>query len=290
MAVEEDAMVRSSSEELPTPSAEAKGLLQSMRALADKARRQPDGKARALLAWPRTNLCAGIGGTGGGRDAKAWADRRVIIFTEYGDTKRYLQELLGEAIADTDHRGDERVLVLHGGMGDEARDQVQRAFNAKPSEHPVRILLATDAAREGVNLQAHCADLFPLRRAVEPVAPRATQRPHRSLLQESDEVRCHYFVYAARKEDMVLEALVRKIRDIAASARLGGGGADGRDGADAGAGITERTAAKVEAIGADARSKTAEEELESQTASSRSSSKRSIVRASGSSARDVRWG
>lgn len=42
-------------------------------------------------------------------------------------------------------------------MSDEQRDEVQRAFNGPPDEHPVRILLCTDAAREGVNPQVLAA-------------------------------------------------------------------------------------------------------------------------------------
>jgi hypothetical protein len=84
--------------------------------------------------------------------------RRVILFTEYADTKRYLVELLTAALSYTDN-AEQRIRQFHGGMGDDARDEVQRAFNAAPEIDPVRILIATDAAREGVNLQAHCADI-----------------------------------------------------------------------------------------------------------------------------------
>ena len=45
-------------------------------------------------------------------------------------------------------------------MTDDARDDVQRAFNADLDKHSLRVLIATDAAREGVNLQNNCADLF----------------------------------------------------------------------------------------------------------------------------------
>nr|WP_258182855.1 DISARM system SNF2-like helicase DrmD [Enhygromyxa salina] len=262
-AADEDALVRASSAALPSPSEEATALLKTMRALAEKGRRQPDGKARALLAWLREHLCPGIG-VAKVRGAKTkWSERRVIIFTEYGDTKRYLQEIIAEAIAGTE-RADERVLVFHGGMGDETRDEVQRAFNAEPAEHPVRILLATDAAREGINLQAHCADLFHFDVPWNP--SRLEQRNGRidRTLQQADEVRCHYFVYADRKEDRVLETLIRKIDTV--QRELGSVGAVLMDEMERTLqpGITDRTAKKVEAIGADARTQTAEEELEGQ--------------------------
>ena len=45
-------------------------------------------------------------------------------------------------------------------MAGARRREIQRRFNAPPAEDPLRILLATDAAREGLNFQAHCTDLF----------------------------------------------------------------------------------------------------------------------------------
>ena len=38
----------------------------------------------------------------------------------------------------------------------EEREDIRRRFNADPAEHPVRVLLATDAAGEGIDLQRHC--------------------------------------------------------------------------------------------------------------------------------------
>ena len=80
--------------------------------------------------------------------------------------------------------------------------------------HPLRILLATDAAREGINLQAHCADLFHIDIPWNP--SRLEQRNGRidRTLQPAPEVRCHYFVYEDRAEDRVLETLVRKIDTV----------------------------------------------------------------------------
>ena len=262
LAAEDDAEVRTASAALPSPSAEATDLLKRMRSLADKARRQPDAKARALLAWMRAELCPGIGLEGDRPpNQRGWSKRRVILFTEYGDTKRYLQELLAEAVAGTD-RADERILVFHGGMSDEAREDVQRAFNADPDQHPVRLLIATDAAREGINLQAHCADLFHIDIPWNP--GRLEQRNGRidRTLQPAPEIRCHYFVYEDRAEDVVLETLVRKIDTV--QRELGSIGAVLMDEMERTLepGITATTAAKLATIGADARSKTADAELE----------------------------
>jgi hypothetical protein len=99
-------------------------------------------------------------------------------------------------------------------MPDDLREEVKRAFNADPAKHPLRILIATDAAREGVNLQNHCADLFHFDVPWNP--SRLEQRNGRidRKLQRADEVFCRYFVYRQRPEDRVLGALVEKTKTI----------------------------------------------------------------------------
>jgi len=165
-----DLQIASASRDLDAPSTSARALLDQMLTLAEQTRREPGPKVLALLDWIRANQCAAvrIGGAiaasggkkkGGKGAATIWSERRVIVFTEYADTKRILREILTAAFDGTD-RGEERILEMQGGMSDKQRAQVQRAFNGAPDKHPVRVLLATDAAREGVNLQGHCADLF----------------------------------------------------------------------------------------------------------------------------------
>jgi hypothetical protein len=211
-ATEEEAMA-AATRTLPKPSAEALTLLERMLAIAEQNRSAPDAKCLALLDWMREHQCPSAE-LGGARDKNApWGDRRVIIFTEYGDTKRFLLNLLSAACMNT-ARGDERIVQFHGGMSDEAREAVQRAFNAPPREHPARILIATDAAREGINLQAHCADLFHYDIPWNPA--RMEQRNGRidRTLQPEPVVRCHYFAYEQRTEDRVLEVLVDKVQTI----------------------------------------------------------------------------
>jgi len=50
--------------------------------------------------------------------------------------------------------------MIFGGMSGDERERIKAAFQASPTESPVRILLATDAASEGVNLQNHCSRLI----------------------------------------------------------------------------------------------------------------------------------
>lgn len=195
---------------LPAPAEDAAKLLGSLRAVAERARRAPDAKVRALLAWMRENLCPAIGREPSNVVSHEWSTRRVILFTEWADTKRYLVEILREAITHTD-RADERIATFSGGLGEDAREDIQRRFNAAPDVEPLRILVATDAAREGINLQAHCADLFHIDLPWNPA--RLEQRNGRidRTLQPQPEVRCHYFFYKERIEDQVLETLMRKI-------------------------------------------------------------------------------
>jgi len=205
-----------SSRAVETPAGRARQLLDEMLRLAREQRAQPDAKALALLDWIREHQCpaAKAGGpTKGPKSARAWTDRRVLVFTEYGDTKKWVRRIVSAAIDGTD-RADERIMDFHGGMSDDQRAEVQEAFNGDPAEHPVRILLATDAAREGVNLQGHCADLFHFDVPWNPA--RLEQRNGRidRTLQPAPEVRCHYFAYSERTEDAVLETLVHKVEVI----------------------------------------------------------------------------
>ena len=143
-----------------------------------------------------------------------WNQRRVLIFTENViGTKRYLREMLEQAIAGT-HLAEERIETIDGQTVGAKRKEIQRRFNADPARDPLRILLATDAAREGLNFQAHCTDLFHFDLPWNP--GRIEQRNGRidRKLQPASKVHCHYFVLPQREEDRVLEVLVRKTETI----------------------------------------------------------------------------
>jgi SNF2 family DNA or RNA helicase len=191
-------------------------LLDQMTNIAEQSRGLPDARVRALVEWIREHMCPGLPRLGEvparGEPAK-WDDTRVLIFTEYEDTLRYLRQQLEVAIQTTDRAG-ERIEVYHGPTPAARREEIKRAFNADPKKQPLRILLATDAAREGINLQTHCADLFHFDVPWNP--SRMEQRNGRidRKLQPKPEVRCHYFVYRQRPEDRVLRALVRKTDTI----------------------------------------------------------------------------
>ena len=71
--------------------------------------------------------------------------QKLVLFTEHRDTLRYLRERITTRLGRED-----AVVVIHGGIGREERLAVQEAFRHDPQ---VQVLLATDAAGEGINLQ-----------------------------------------------------------------------------------------------------------------------------------------
>ena len=191
-------------------------LLEEMQSIADRTRHLPDAKTRRLIDWIRSNLCPGLAAFG--QQSKGtlptWNNRRVLIFTENREgTKRHLKTILEQAIEGSDG-ADERIEVIDGLTSSTRRKEIQRRFNTDPAKDPLRILLATDAAREGLNFQAHCTDLFHFDLPWNP--GRIEQRNGRidRKLQPASEVRCHYFVLPQRAEDLVLEVLVKKTETI----------------------------------------------------------------------------
>jgi hypothetical protein len=172
--------------------------VEAMLALAKANAHQPDARASWLAGWIRTNLAP---------DGN-WNSRRLVLFTEYEDTRRWLQNRLAEALDDL--APDNRIAAFTGTTPLDRREELKRCFNANPSDDPLRILICTDAAREGINLQSRCHDLIHVDLPWNPA--RLEQRNGRidRKLQPSPTVWCRYFLYEQREEDIVLEALVRK--------------------------------------------------------------------------------
>jgi superfamily II DNA or RNA helicase len=196
--------------------AEEVALLDEMTRVAEEARGRPDARVQLFLDWAREHLCPALPKPGQACPSGAppkWTDTRVLVFTEYEDTLRYLRQQLEAALQGTD-RADDRVAVFHGPTPPAEREEIKRAFNGDPRKYSLRILLATDAAREGLNLQTHCGDLFHFDVPWNPT--RMEQRNGRidRKLQPRPEVTCYYFVYSQRAEDRVLRALVRKTDTI----------------------------------------------------------------------------
>ncbi len=71
--------------------------------------------------------------------------QKLVLFTEHRDTLNYLQSRIATLLGRS-----EAVVMIHGGMGREDRMKSQESFKHDPE---VQVLLATDAAGEGINLQ-----------------------------------------------------------------------------------------------------------------------------------------
>jgi superfamily II DNA or RNA helicase len=126
---------------------EQKTYISKLRDWAQRAQHQRDAKSDAVCDWIRQNCKSG----------DRWNTNRVILFTEYRTTQQWLQEILTQQ-----GFGGDRLEIIHGGMDQEEREVVKAAFQTHPDDAPVRILLATDAASEGIDLQNHCNCLIHL--------------------------------------------------------------------------------------------------------------------------------
>ena len=71
--------------------------------------------------------------------------QKLVLFTEHRDTLNYLERQIGSLLG-----RPQAVVLIHGGMGREERRKAQESFLHDPE---VQVLLATDAAGEGINLQ-----------------------------------------------------------------------------------------------------------------------------------------
>ena len=76
--------------------------------------------------------------------------RKIILFSEHRDTLNYLHDKIGNVLGTPD-----AIVSIHGGTSRDERRRAQALFRSEPD---VRVLIATDAAGEGVNLQ--CAHLM----------------------------------------------------------------------------------------------------------------------------------
>ena len=75
----------------------------------------------------------------------AGSRRKLVVFTEHRDTLDYLVERIGTFLG-----RPEAIVAIHGGL---PRDQRRAAESAFKNDPAVAVLVATDAAGEGINLQ-----------------------------------------------------------------------------------------------------------------------------------------
>jgi superfamily II DNA or RNA helicase len=121
------------------------------RALAALGIHKADDELTAPSADARLDSLLTLIGEKLRQDGRWLESERLIAFTEYKTTLDYLESRLREAFESSASLNSGAIRVLYGGMDESDRDAIKKAFN--DPEDPVRVLLATDAASEGLNLQ-----------------------------------------------------------------------------------------------------------------------------------------
>jgi superfamily II DNA or RNA helicase len=95
--------------------------------------------------------------------------RKLVIFSEHRDTINYLLTRIATLLGRPD-----AVVTIHGGLGREERTKAQESFT---QDKDVYVLVATDAAGEGINLQrAHLMIL----RICRGTQPAGATPPHKA--------------------------------------------------------------------------------------------------------------
>ena len=136
-------------------------------------------------------------------------DERLVVFTEYKTTLDYLERRLRG-------RHGARVLTLFGsggagGMDEADRNRVREAFNDPDSE--VRILIATDAASEGLNLHRSARYLLHYDCPWNP--SRLEQRNGRlDRYGQARDVTVHHFLSDNDPDLQFLDHVIRKANEI----------------------------------------------------------------------------
>jgi superfamily II DNA or RNA helicase len=126
---------------------------------------------------------------------------KLIIFTEHRDTLRYLTEKIRSLLGD-----GEAVVTLHGGLLRDDRRKVEELFR---QDKKVRILIATDAAGEGINLQrAHLMINYDL-----PWNPNRLEQRFGRIHRIGQTEVCHLWnlVSQETREGMVFKRLFEKL-------------------------------------------------------------------------------
>ena len=90
------------------------------------------------------------------RPGGMWSNERVVVFTEYAHTLEWVRRILVQ------QGYDQALEVIQGSTPPEERELIRERFTRDPSVERVRVLLATDAAGEGIDLQRHCHRLINL--------------------------------------------------------------------------------------------------------------------------------
>ena len=128
---------------------------------------------------------------------------KLIIFTEHRDTLNYLKQKIGLILGDP-----EAVVTIHGGMLRDERRKVEELFK---QDKNVRVLVATDAAGEGINLQrAHLMVNYDL-----PWNPNRLEQRFGRIHRIGQTEVCHLWNLVAKetREGAVFQRLFEKLEE-----------------------------------------------------------------------------
>ncbi|HJT59100.1 MAG TPA: helicase-related protein, partial [Ktedonobacteraceae bacterium] len=129
--------------------------------------------------------------------------RKLVIFTEHRDTLNYLTERIRTMLGRT-----EAVVNIHGGLSREERARAQEAFT---QDKAVQMLVATDAAGEGINLQrAHLMVNYDL-----PWNPNRLEQRFGRIHRIGQTEVCHLWnlVATETREGEVFSTLLKKLEE-----------------------------------------------------------------------------
>jgi SNF2 family DNA or RNA helicase len=132
------------------------GILAHLESLAQAVRRSGEDRKWRELSGLLAEIFTPVAVAGVADDQRPYGSgpiapptpsphQKLVVFTEHRDTLTYLQGKVNTYLGRR-----ESVVVIHGGMGREDRLKAQEAFKHDPQ---VQVLIATDAAGEGINLQ-----------------------------------------------------------------------------------------------------------------------------------------
>ena len=133
--------------------------------------------------------------------------RKIIVFTEHRDTLNYLERQIALQLG-----RDDVVITIHGGTSREERKRAQERFT---NDSDAVVLLATDAAGEGLNLQrAHLMVNYDL-----PWNPNRIEQRFGRIHRIGQREVCHLWnlVAADTREGDVFTRLLTKIETMSAA-------------------------------------------------------------------------
>jgi len=130
-------------------------------------------------------------------------NEKVLLFTEYRDTLDYLLDQV------SDQPWADEILVIHGDVSKDDRQQIEDQFNhGEP-----RLLFATDAASEGIDLQHSCHIMVNYELPWNP--NRLEQRIGRIHRYGQDkEVKVWNFQFDGTRESEIFDLLQEKVENI----------------------------------------------------------------------------